>query len=104
MQPVFDPPDTTACTTPGASLCCLSMYQAATDLHGSPSVSVESVDVDAASLSTVTATAPDSGRVFETVPEPRDRLAVILVTATSITNQRKKINDTLCRWNTDRLC
>ena len=80
------------------------MYQAASDLHGSPLVSVESVEVDAASLSTVTATAPDRGRVFETVPEPRDRLAVILVTATSITNQRKKINDTLCRWNTDRLC
>ena len=53
-------------------------------------MSVESVDVDAASLSTVTATAPDSGRVFETVPEPRDRLAIILVTATSVTNQRNR--------------
>ena len=61
------------------------MYQDASDLHGSPLVSVELIEVDAASLSTVTSTAPDRGRVFETVPEPRDRLAVILVTATSIT-------------------
>ena len=80
------------------------MYQDASDLHGSPLVSVGLVKIAAASLSTVTATAPDRDRVFETVPELRDRLAVILVTATSITNQRKKINDTVCRWNTDRLC
>ena len=47
-------------------------------------VSVESVELDAASLSTVTAAAPDRGRVFETVPEPRDRLAVGLLNTSEI--------------------
>ena len=103
MQLVFETPDTTACTTRGDSVCCLSMYQDASDLHGISLVSRELVEIAAASLSTVTAIAPDRGRVFETIPELRDRLAVILVTATSITNPRKKINDTLCHWNTDRL-
>ena len=36
----------------------------------------------AAGLSTITPTALDRVRVFETVPELRDRLAVMLVTAT----------------------
>ena len=36
----------------------------------------------AAGLSTITPTALDRGRVFETVPELRDRVAVMLVTAT----------------------
>ena len=36
----------------------------------------------AAGLSTITPTAQDRGPVFETVPELRDRLAVMLVTAT----------------------
>ena len=36
----------------------------------------------AAGLSTITPTALDRGPVFETVPELRDRLAVMLVTAT----------------------
>lgn len=90
MQPVFDPPDTTACTTRGDSVCCQSMYQDASDLYGSPLVSVETMETAAASLSTVTATAPERDRVFETVPELRDRLAVILVTATSITNPGRR--------------
>ena len=89
MQPVFDPPDTAACTTRGDSLCCLSKYQDASDLHGSPLLSVESVEVDAASLSTVTATAPDRGRVFETVPELRDRLAAILPLQALLTSGRR---------------
>ena len=36
----------------------------------------------AAGLSTITPTVLDRGRVFETVPELRDRLAIMLVTAT----------------------
>ena len=48
------------------------------------------METAAASLSTVTAIAPERDRVFETVPELGDRLAVILVTATSITNPGRR--------------
>ena len=54
------------------------MYHTTSHLHGKPLVSLQTVEM----LSTITPTALDRGPVFETVPELRDRLAVMLVTAT----------------------
>ena len=83
VQPVFKPPDTAASTKRGDSVCCLNMYHGTSYLHWGCLVSTLTVGTAAASLATITATAPDRDRRFGTVPRLRDRLAVMLVTPCS---------------------
>ena len=83
VHPTSTSPDTTVSRKREDSVCCLSMHHDKSHLHGGCLVNSVSVKSATAGLNTTMATLWTVAWVFETVPEVRDRLAVIPVTLTN---------------------